>query len=65
MFNRFEVCEAYYIFLSENHEGQFSKKYTRLCRLLAYFTPSPFLSRDTLSENALALLMRLEREENQ
>ena len=42
-FDRFAVCEAYYLYLSEYHEGQGSDKYRRLSRLLGYFSPRPSL----------------------
>lgn len=51
-FDRFDICEAYYLALSHCHEGQWSEKYARLCNLLSYFRPSPFLKVETLSENA-------------
>jgi hypothetical protein len=41
--DRFAVCEAYYLYLSEYHEGQSSDKYRRLSRLLGYFSPRPSL----------------------
>ncbi|MGL4499994.1 MAG: hypothetical protein ACRCU2_13100 [Planktothrix sp.] len=62
--NRFDICEAYYIFLSENHGGQSSKMYSRLSNMLAYFTPRPTLTRDTLSENAQMILEDLESQDN-
>lgn len=37
------MCEAYYLYLSEYHEGQGSDKYRRLSRLLGYFDPRPSL----------------------
>lgn len=51
-FNRFDVCEAYYLFLSHYHEGQGSEKYQRLSHMLSYFTPSPLLKYAGLSSNA-------------
>lgn len=51
-FNRFDICEAYYLALSHCHNGQFSREYARLCRLARYFKPSPMLSVDSLSDNA-------------
>jgi len=51
-FDRFDVCEAYYLWLSHNHAGQWSDEYARLCKLSSYFTPRPSLSYDTLSDNA-------------
>ena len=51
-FNRFDICDAYYLFFSDYHEGQGSDKYARLSRMLEYFKPSPMLSYDNMSENA-------------
>jgi hypothetical protein len=59
--DRFDICEAWFIYLSEHHEGQFSDKYARLCHLLTFFKPSPFLRRDRLTENGKAILDNLER----
>jgi hypothetical protein len=42
-FDRFAVCEAHYLYLSEYHEGQTSDKYRRLSKLLGYFSPRPSL----------------------
>ena len=38
-FDRFDICEAWYLYLSEYHEGQNSKKYARLSKLLTCFQP--------------------------
>lgn len=32
-FDRFDICEAHYLFLTNYHEGQWSDKYRRLCKL--------------------------------
>jgi hypothetical protein len=52
-FDRFDICEAYYLALSHCHGGQWSKEYARLCKLTreGFFKPSPFLSVETLTEN--------------
>lgn len=51
--DRFDICEAYYLFFMEYHEGQWSTKYKRLCRMGRYFRPSPLMrDRDSLSEGA-------------
>ena len=60
--NRFDICEAYYIYLSENHGGQGSEMYARLSRLLKYFGPRHTLRRDTLTENARLILENLENQ---
>jgi len=51
-FDRFDICEAYFLALSHCHGGQWSKEYERLCKLMKYFKPSPTLSVETLNENA-------------
>jgi hypothetical protein len=50
-FDRFDICEAYFLALSHCHGGQWSREYARLCKLMAYFKPSPMLSIETLSDN--------------
>lgn len=59
-FNRYDIACAWYIYLSENHEGQFSRKYERLSMLTEWFKPSPLLSRASLSDNARAILENIE-----
>jgi hypothetical protein len=51
-FNRFDIVEAWYLYLSDNHGGQWSPEYERLCSILEYFRPSPTLRYETLSDNA-------------
>jgi hypothetical protein len=51
-FDRFDICEAYFLALSHCHGGQWSREYARLCKLMSYFKPSPMLSVDSLSDNA-------------
>jgi hypothetical protein len=60
--NRFDICEAWFIYLSENHGGQWSPEYARLCKLTrpGFFKPSPSLSRETLQENGKEILWNLE-----
>ena len=50
-FDRFDICEAYFLALMECHGGQLSKEYARLCRLMSYFKPRPNLTTETLTEN--------------
>lgn len=50
-FDRFDICEAWYCWLSDNHGGMGSREYARLSRL-RYFKPSPMLCTERLSENA-------------
>ena len=58
-FDRLDIIEAHYLYLSENHEGQWSEKYAKLCKILKYFSPSPFLKYESLSENGQAIYMNL------
>lgn len=51
-FDRFDICEAYYLALSHCHGGQWSTEYSRLCKLTKYFTPARNLSVESLSDNA-------------
>ena len=62
-FDRFDICEAHYLFLSLWHEGQWSEKYERLSRLTRYFTPRPSLRLATLTPNAKAIYSALVRKE--
>ena len=54
-FDRFDVCEAWYLALSHCHSGQWSTEYERLCKLTEYFNPSPMLTVDSLTENGLEI----------
>jgi hypothetical protein len=61
-FNRNDICEAYYMFASEWHGGQFSKEYRIFGRLQKIgFVPSPTLSVDSLSENGVLIYQNLVR----
>lgn len=49
--NRFAILEAYWLFGSENHGGQFTKEYAYMVRAeRCGFRPSPILCYQTLSE---------------
>lgn len=61
-FNKFDICEAYYLFAAHYHGGQFSKEYRIFGRLNKIkFEPSPSLSVRTLSENGLSIYNNLVR----
>jgi len=60
-FDRFDICEAWYLYLSEYHEGQFSKKYKRLSRLTEHFRPSPILKYNSLSSNGKEIYNNLNK----
>lgn len=53
--NRFDIAEAWYLYLSHYHGGQWSREYARLCKLTQSFSPSPCLRYDSLSENGQAI----------
>jgi hypothetical protein len=51
-FDRFDICEAYYLYARDYHYGQLSKAYSVFARLKRIgFKPSPFLSFESLSDN--------------
>ena len=54
-FDRFDICEAWYLYLSRYHTGQWSPEYERLSRMSEYFSPRPMLCGMTLSENGRAI----------
>jgi hypothetical protein len=54
-FDRFDICEAWFLALTHCHRGQWSREYERLCAVRRYFRPSPSLSVDTLSDNGRAI----------
>ena len=60
--NRFDICEAWYLFASAWHEGQFSDTYAIFGRLDRLgFRPSPILSTRSLSPNGRLILAGLIR----
>lgn len=62
MFDRFDICEAYYLFACDWHGGQWSPEYAIFGRLSRMgFKPSPLLSKDSLSENGRWILAQLIR----
>lgn len=59
-FDRFDVCEAYYVFANGWHMGQDSDEYAIFGRLEnIHFKPSPSLTVETLSENGKRILQDL------
>lgn len=61
MWDRFDIVEAWYCFLSENYSGMGDKRYARLCKMDRYFSPRPNLSSATLGENARGIYDALVR----
>ena len=59
-FDRFDICEAYYLFFSHFHDGMGSEFYSRLSAMGEYFKPSPLLSYENMSENAQMIYDNLE-----
>ena len=66
MFDRFDICEAYYVFAMLWHKGQWSKEYEIFGRLNRIgFKPSPMLSgSENLTENGQEIYNRLVNENN-
>ena len=60
--DRFDIVEAYYWYCVDYHGGQWSKEYSRLCRIGGYYSPGPlhkgFIS---LSNNAKEIYKNLEQ----
>ena len=60
--NRFDICEAWYLFACNWHEGQGSATYAIFGRLERMrFRPSPMLSTGRLSSNGRLILAGLIR----
>lgn len=59
-FDRFDICEAYYLWLSENHPGQWSLEYMRLSEMRKYFKPAPNLCYYSLTNNGKMIYNLLE-----
>ena len=55
-FDRFDICEAYYLYASLYHGGMMSKEYAIFGRLSKIgFEPRQSLRYETLTENAKAI----------
>jgi len=56
-FDRYDIIEAYYLFLGHYHEGGGSRKYQQLSTMETRlgFRPRPNLSVETLTENGHAI----------
>lgn len=64
-FDRFDICEAHYLFYCHFHSGMGSREYERLSKMTEYFTPCSSLRFGTLSENGREIYEQLaEKEEN-
>jgi hypothetical protein len=61
-FDRFDICEAWYLYTSRYHGGQWSKLYEVLGRLHnIQFRPAPGLNYKSLTENGQTIYRRLVR----
>ena len=59
-FDRFDICEAYWCYASDYHEGQFSKIYEIFGRLHELeFRPSMDLSFESLTDNGQSIYENL------
>ena len=54
-FDRFDICDAWYLALSAAHGGQSSPEYERLSRLTNFYSPGLSRSVDSLTENGLEI----------
>lgn len=55
-FNRMDVCEAWYLYLSTHYYGQGDPLYKRLCKLQTYFhVGGRGIDYSTLNENGKAI----------
>lgn len=58
-FDRFDICEAWYHFLSQYHGGQSAIAYRRLSQLTRLYKPGYRASLTNMSDNAKAIYRRL------
>jgi len=62
-FDRFDIVQAYYLFFINYHEGLWSEKYARLCKMQTYFKPG--LNPSDLTENGWEIYRRLEAKQTE
>ena len=63
-FDRFDICEAYYLYFCDWHNGQWSEEYKRLCKMQKYFKPSPLLrTAKDLTENGYEIYTALDQKQ--
>ena len=61
-FDRFDICEAYYLYANHYHEGQNSEIYKIFGRLEKLrFKPSPALTVKSLTKNGARIYSNLKR----
>jgi len=51
-YDRFDIVSAYYLFYLHYHEGQWSRRYERLCKIRSYFKPGLSVQNGELEPNA-------------
>ena len=58
--NRFDICEAWFLYASHFHSGQWSALYKVLGRLeRMQFKPAPTLALESLTDNGRAIYVAL------
>lgn len=57
--SRFDIVEAWFLFLSHYYEGPGCPFYKRLCKIDMYFKPRMNLSHDTLTEDGKCIYKKL------
>lgn len=57
-FNRYDIISAWYWYLGYTHEGQGSKKYERLSKIMTYYSPGR-CSAGPDTDNAEAIFLNL------
>jgi len=66
MFNRFDILEAHYLFAALYHNGQGSKGYSTLSRIVVTgFVPRHNLTPDTLTDNGQDIYANLVSDYNE
>lgn len=65
MADRFDIMEAWYLFLGHYHQGQGCELYARLSKLTSYFDPRPGLAIGTLSEEGRRIYIDLMVDEDE
>lgn len=61
--NKFDIVSSYYLFCLLCHTGQFSKEYSRMCKISKYYKNPVCYFRD-LSDNAKEIFVNLLEKNN-
>lgn len=65
-FDQFDICDAFYVFATLYHGGQFSEEYRIFGRLEKIgYQPTDTLNEDTLSDNARVIYDKLVTRHNE